>query len=95
MVYDNKFIMDNALDSLITVGSIELFRCVHRILLNNIKMDSCALGCYALTAWPCRMLINRKGGSSQLVPEPGLSMNACVFHNLLTLLKYPVYTPSL
>ena len=29
--------MDNALDSLVTVGSVELFRCVHRILLNNIK----------------------------------------------------------
>ena len=30
MVYDYKFIMVYALDSLITVGSIELFRCVHR-----------------------------------------------------------------
>ena len=37
MVYDYKFIMVYASDSLITVGLIELFRCVHRILLNNIK----------------------------------------------------------
>ena len=75
--YDYKFIMDNALNSLITVGSIELFLCVHLILLNNRKWDSYALGCYALTAWPCRMLFARKGGSSQVYYElcVGLSIN--------------------
>ena len=72
--------MDNALDSLITVSSIELFRCVHRILLNNIKLDSCALGGYALTAWPWRMLFARKGGSLHIhtIHKQHKYINTCI-----------------
>ena len=93
--YDYKFIMDNALNSLITVGSIELFRCFHRILLNNLKIGLMRVRMLRPDGLALQYVFARKSGSSQLVLEPGLSMNACIFHNLFTLLKYPVHTPSL